>query len=54
MLFQTKIAFAPPLSPMRSLLAFGALMLLSGCFPGAAEQDQGVIVADIAGETEDE
>jgi len=38
----------------RGLIAAGAMFLVTGCFPGAAERDQGIIVADIAGETEEE
>ncbi|WP_167853540.1 hypothetical protein [Roseovarius aestuariivivens] len=32
------------------LAALGSILLLSGCFPGAADQTQGVVVADIAEE----
>ena len=54
MLLDTKMARSQLIVPSRSLLAAAALMLLSGCFPGAVEQEQGVIVADIAAETQEE
>ena len=54
MLFNTVTVPASSLSPARGLFALGFMMLLTGCFPGAADQGQGVIVADIAEEAEDE
>jgi len=42
------------LLPARGLFALGFMMLLTGCFPGAADQGQGVVVADIAEEAENE
>ena len=54
MLFKTMTGRASPVSPARGVIATGLLMLLTGCFPGAADQGQGVIVADIAEEGEDE
>ena len=54
MLFKTVAVTASSLSPARGLIALGLMMLLTGCFPGAADQGQGVVVADIAEEAENE
>jgi hypothetical protein len=54
MLFKTMTGGASPVSPTRGVIAMGLLMLLTGCFPEAADQGQGVIVADIAEEAADE
>jgi hypothetical protein len=54
MLFNSVTVPAPSLPPARGLIALGFMMLLTGCFPGAADQAQGVVVADIAEEAKDE
>jgi len=54
MFFNSATVPAPSLSPARGPFALDLMILLTGCFPGAADQGQDVVVADIAEEAEDE